>query len=251
MRIECTQCGAQLDPHRDEIFYNCPYCHCTLYIQKGKSLQHYYVAPKVAGKDIKSILSTWLAGNELNEDLDVASSTEFYFPFWYFQFGGSDNYLTPANTSEVEEINAIELPPVSLRPFQAEEIGEVGVVQPQFLHDISLEKIVATTGSPREALVSSSLIHLPLWEISYTYGTDPAIYTVVIEGTSGAVYANVMPAPPLKRLRAAYLTLGYGSLALYIVIGLAAPNFWWRLALFTLLTPFVFLLGKAVIEKYG
>jgi predicted RNA-binding Zn-ribbon protein involved in translation (DUF1610 family) len=251
LSIECTQCGAELSPHKDEVFYNCPYCSSTLYIQRGRSLQHYFVSARVGRKDTRSILATWLGGSELNEEINIVSAEHFFFPFWYFQFGGEENHLTPANTSEVEEISAIKLPPVNLLPFETDKIGGVRVVQPQFLHDISLEKTVETTGSSKESLVSSSLIHLPLWEIAYTYGKDPSIYTAVVEGTGGAVYANVMPAPPLRSLRAAYLTLGYGSLALFVLVGFAAPNFWWRLGLYAFLVPLVFIIGRKVIEKYG
>jgi hypothetical protein len=200
---------------------------------------------------VKSIISTWLAGSELNEEVNVISAEQFFFPFWYFQFGGEKNHLTPANTSEVEEINSIELPPVKLQSFRDEDLSGALVVQPQFLHDISLEKTLEAAGTSREKLVSSSLIHLPLWEITYAYGKDPSVYTSVVEGTSGAVYANIMPAPPLRRLRAAYLALGYGSLALFIVVGFAAPSFWWRLGLYAVLIPLIFLMGKAVIDKYG
>jgi len=245
------QCGAEIGPHKDEVFYECPYCHSTLYIQRGRSVQHYYVVPKVARRDANSIISTWLAGSELNEEVNVISAEQFFFPFWYFQFGGEKNHLTPANTSEVEEIGAIELPPVKLLPFRASDLGDARVVQPQFLHDISLDKIVETAGRSKDRLVSSSLIHLPLWEVTYTYGKDPSVYTSVVEGTSGAVYANVMPAPSLRGLRMAYLAMGYGSLALFVTVGFAAPNLWWRLGLYAVLVPLVFLMGRAVIEKYG
>jgi hypothetical protein len=251
LTIECTQCGAQLDPHKDEIFYNCPFCHSTLYIERGMSVEHYYVSPRVARKDIKSILSTWLAGSELSEGISIVSAQQFFFPFWYFQFAGERNHLTPANTSEVEEIDAIELPPVDLLPFRTQDLHGGRVVEPQFLHDVMLEKTLEAAGTSREKLVSSSLIHLPVWEVAYTYGEDPSVYTAVVDGTSGAVYANIMPAPPLKGLRTAYLALGYGSLALFVALGFAAPNIWWRLGLYAVLVPLIFFMGKAVIEKYG
>ena len=214
-------------------------------------MQHYYVAPKVARKDANSIISTWLAGSELNEVVNVVSAGQFFFPFWYFQFGGEKNHLAPANTSEVEEISAIELPPVKLLPFRASDLGGARVVGVQFLHDISLDKTVEATGRSKGKLVSSSLIHLPLWEVTYTYGKDASVYSAVVEGTGGAVYANIMPAPPLKGLRMAYLAMGYGSLAVFVAVGFAAPNFWWRMGLYAVLVPSVFLVGRGVIEKYG
>lgn len=251
MDTECIQCGAKISPDKDDRFYSCPFCRSTLYIQEGRSLQHYYVPLKVVKKNLMSILSMWLAGNELHEDVTIVSTSLIYFPFWYFQFGGSENHLTPANSSEVEEINRIELPLVDLLPFSAKELGQSNLVEAQFLHDVSLEKVVTATNTSPDRLVSSSLIHLPLWTVAYTYGTDPAIYTVVVEGTGGAVYANVIPAAPLKQLRTAYLSLGYGSLALFIVAGLASPNVWWRIGSFAVLVPIVFLVGKVVVDKYG
>jgi hypothetical protein len=214
-------------------------------------VQHYYVSAKISKENMRSIISTWLAGSELIEEVNVISAEQFFFPFWYFQFGGERNHLTPANTSEVEEINAIELPPVNLLPFRMEDLGDARVVQPQFLLDISLEKTLEIAGTTMERLVCASLIHLPLWEVTYTYGSDPSVYTLLVEGTGGTVYANIMPAPPLRKLRAAYLALGYGSLVLFVAVGFAAPNFWWRLGSYAALVPLVFFIGRAVVEKYG
>lgn len=245
------QCGAKISPDKDDRFYNCPYCRSTLYIQEGRSLQHHYVPGKVVKKNLRSILSTWLGGNDLHEDVTIVSASLTYFPFWYFQFGGSENHLVPANSSEVEEIDRITLPLVDLLPFTDKQMGRSNLAEAQFLHDISLEKVVAATNSSIDDLVSSSLIHLPLWMVAYTYGTDPAIYTAVVEGTGGAVYANVIPAAPLKKLRTAYLSLGYGSLALFMVAGLVSPNIWWRIGSFAVLIPVVFFVGKVLVDKYG
>lgn len=251
MSIGCTQCGAELRPHKDEIFYSCPYCRSTLFIQKGKSVQNYFVPRRVAERHLRSILSTWLARNELNEDISVVSCTPFYFPFWYFQFGGTENYLVPANSSEVEEVKRIRLPPVNLQEFRMEEMGKANLVEPQFLHDVALEKFIREANSSPGRLVSSSLIYLPVWTVSYAYGTDPAVYNAVVEGTGGAVYANVIPAPPLSKLRAVYFSLAYGSLAVFIVTGIASPNVWWRIGLYAVLAPLVFFVGRRIIERYG
>jgi len=251
LSIDCTQCGAELNPHKHEIFYSCPYCESTLFIQKGRSVQNFFVPRRVTVRDLTSILSTWLAQNELNEDISVVSRSPFYFPFWYFQFGGAENHLVPANSSEVEEVKRIDLPPVNLQQFSTKEMSKANLVQPQFLHDVALEKVIKDTSSSPSQLVSSSLIYLPLWNVSYAYGSDPAIYTAVVEGTAGAVYANVIPAPPLRRLRAAYFSLAYGSLAIFIAAGIASPNLWWRIGSYAVLAPIVFLVGRMVIEKYG
>jgi DNA-directed RNA polymerase subunit RPC12/RpoP len=251
LSLECTQCGAKIDPHKDQTFYNCPYCSSTLFIEKGKSIQHYCASLKIARKDLESILRTWLSSGDLPQEASLISAALTYFPFWYFEFGGSKNYLTPANTSEVEEVNRIELPAVELRPFSVEGLGGASLVEPQFLHEITLEKIVKTTNYTPGELVSSSLIHLPLWTITYAYGTDPAVYTAVVEAIGGAVYASVMPAPPLKGLRVAYYSLAYGSLAAFAIAGFVAPNLWWRLGLYAVITPAVFVVGRKIIEKYG
>jgi DNA-directed RNA polymerase subunit RPC12/RpoP len=215
----CTQCGGELHPDQGQIFLTCPYCSSTVYLDKSRVVFHWYLAPTLDEGKARQALARWMAGNQTVKDLDQKSElvgAHFeYFPLWYFRLRRSDIQeqvlLKPAAATAVSEIHQAILPAGQLMKYDPS-------LDPQaHLPTVPLEtaqKWLAEGQGREQQIVEQALVHIPVFTFKYSY--QGQIYTAVVEGATGGVFANIYPA----KKEAPYLLAGGVSAGLYLFLAL-------------------------------
>jgi predicted RNA-binding Zn-ribbon protein involved in translation (DUF1610 family) len=224
--LRCTQCGGELHPDEGQIFLICPYCGAAVYLDKSRVVFHWYLASTLDEAKARAALARWMAGNQTVKDLDQKATVQgvsfSYFPFWYFKSrkpGGQEAlFLEPAAATSVSELRNLNLTAGDLRKYDPS-------MDPQSTTpDVPLQAaeswLAQRQVSPAE-IVERFLVHLPLYTCKYTY--KGSLYTAVVEGGTGEVFANIYPA----KAEAPYLLAGgvtalvFLCLALFPLIGAA------------------------------
>jgi hypothetical protein len=217
--INCSQCGGELHPDEGQIFLVCPYCSATVYIDKTKVVFHWFLATTLDQEKAQAALMRWMAGNQTVKDLDrkaTITSTSFeYFPMWYFKrrdpAGWENILLTPAAATSVTEINNLKLPAGDLRKYD-------GSIDTQ-AHSptVPLQAAfgwLAEDKIPQAEIVEQSLVHIPLYTFKYNYRGN--VYTAIIEGGTGEVFANIYPA----KAETPYRTIGLITAAVFLCLAI-------------------------------
>ncbi len=107
-RLNCTQCGGELNPDEGQIFLTCPFCSSTVYVDKTRVVFHWSVAPTLDEQQAVAALYRWMSGSQTVKDLDKKAKVEGqlfeYFPLWYFKWkdnGKEVELLRPAAATSV------------------------------------------------------------------------------------------------------------------------------------------------------
>jgi DNA-directed RNA polymerase subunit RPC12/RpoP len=217
--LRCTQCGGELHPDEGQIFLTCPYCGAAVYLDKSKVVFHWYLASTLDETKARAALARWMAGNQTVKDLDQKATVQgvsfTYFPFWYFKTrkpGGQEElFLEPAAATSVSELHKIELTAGDLRKYEASMDAQ------STTPDVPLQAAESWLEQRKESageIVERSLVHLPLYTCKYTY--KGSLYTAVVEGGTGEVFANIYPA----KAEAPYRVAGGVTAAVFLCLAL-------------------------------
>jgi DNA-directed RNA polymerase subunit RPC12/RpoP len=217
--LRCTQCGGELHPDEGQIFLTCPYCGAAVYLDKSKVVFHWYLASTLDEAKARAALARWMAGNQTVKDLDqkatVQSVAFTFFPFWYFKArrtdGQEDLFLEPAAATSVSELRKMELTAGDLRKYEASMDAQS--TTPDVPLQVAEGWLTQRQASAGE-IVERSLVHLPLYTCKYTY--KGSLYTAVVEGGTGEVFANIYPA----KAEAPYLLAGGVTAAVFLCLAL-------------------------------
>jgi DNA-directed RNA polymerase subunit RPC12/RpoP len=215
----CTQCGGELHPDQGQIFLTCPYCSSTVYLDKARVVFHWYLAPTLDEGQARQALARWMAGNQTVKDLDQKSSLESshfeYFPLWYFKHRGPDGQekiiLEPAAATAVSELHQAVLPAGDLRKY------EPSLETQTHLPSVPLETALKWLGEqhgPDGQVAEQALVHVPIYTFKYTFNGQ--VYTAIVEGATGGVFANIYPA----KQEAPYLMAGAGAGCFFLLLAL-------------------------------
>jgi predicted RNA-binding Zn-ribbon protein involved in translation (DUF1610 family) len=215
--FNCTQCGGELHPDEGQIFVTCPFCNSTVYLDKSRVVFHWYLAPTLDEAKARASLARWMAGNETVKDLDkkarlVGASFE-YFPLWYFKSKAKDGsesiWLEPAAATSVSELKSLKLPAGDLRKYDSSLDSQA------HMPTVPLQTVqgwVAERLSQGAEVIETALVHIPLYTFKYTYNGEN--YTAIVEGGTGAVFANIFPA----KAEAPYLLAGGLSAGVFLCL---------------------------------
>jgi DNA-directed RNA polymerase subunit RPC12/RpoP len=222
--IRCSQCGGELHPDEGEVFLTCPYCNSTVYLDKSQVVFHWYLAPTIKDEEAAASLARWMAGNQTVKDLDkkskIVSQSFEYFPLWYFKQhrpSGEERILVePAAGISISEIKHLKLVAGDLRKYKT-NLNEKAR-QPNVPLQTAL-KWLADRGVSQEEVSERALVHVPFYTIKYSY--QGTLYTAMVEGGTGGVYANLFPAKEEAPYRMAAVLSGgvFLCLATFPVIG--------------------------------
>jgi predicted RNA-binding Zn-ribbon protein involved in translation (DUF1610 family) len=230
-QVFCTQCGGELHPDEGQSFLTCPFCGSAVYLDKSRVVFHWYLASTLDEARARSALARWMAGNQTVKDLDKKSrllSIGFeYFPLWYFkrrQPGGKELLmLEPASATSISELRRLVLPAGDLRKYDTSLDSQAHA--PSVPLQAALDWLSQRQVPARE-IIEQALVHIPLFTCKYAYQDKE--YTAVVEGATGAVFANIYP----PKSEAPYLLAGgltggvFLCLASFPVIGaLAGEDF--------------------------
>jgi hypothetical protein len=195
--LTCAQCGGELHPDEGQIFITCPYCSSTVYLDKSQVVFHWYLAPTLDTAKARASLARWMASAQTVKDLDQKAQIlggEFaYFPMWSFKrrhtSGKEEMLLQPAAATSVSELKRLNLPAGDLRKYDPSLEGE--------MHSPSVPLQAALGWAQEQNIPSSeiterSLVHIPIY--TFKYGYQGKTFTAIVEGATGAVFANIFPA---------------------------------------------------------
>ena len=154
------------------------------------------------------IFRRWAAGPTkakfLDQKAQLAKSAKQYFPVYLFRRtvdGKEMVKVEPAGSTTLPGLHSLKVPAGDLRIFDADyDTGGVPLIQPDIEMSAYLDKL---PGAGRE----QALVYFPIWTLDYLF--EGRRYQVVIDGSSGEVFASDFP----KRGSAPYMVVAGGGYA--------------------------------------
>ena len=216
-QITCAQCGGELHPDEGQSFLECPFCGSAVYLDKSQVVFHWYLAATLDEANARTALARWMAGNQTVKDLDKKSrllgiSFE-YFPLWYFKRrdgGGRETILLePAAATSISELRRLNLPAGDLRKYESHldaQSHQPTVPLQAALGWLEQRRI------PAQEVIEKAMVHIPLFLCKYSF--KDKVYTAVIDGATGRVFASIFPA----KSEAPYLLAGGLSAGIFLCL---------------------------------
>lgn len=229
-KIVCPQCAGENEIPPDGKFLECAFCGSAIYIDKSKVVNHYVISSNFNEEQAIGNVRRWMAGNFHVKDLDknavITAKYFYYFPLWYFKSDASHGdqiYLQPATSTSVSEIKNVKIPAGSMKSFNKKDFDQKEFVSPDVLFDSALNWL-EQTGISKDIISESNLVHIPFYQIYYTYKDKQ--FVAMVEASSGMVYANIWPSKsevPFRMLAGlsifAFLIVSILSFAIAFALG--------------------------------
>ncbi|MCX8174084.1 MAG: zinc ribbon domain-containing protein [Thermoplasmata archaeon] len=228
-------------------FVRCTYCDSQMYIDKSGAGFFYILEFKLDETAATGVFRRWAAGSVMAKNLDkdakIFKAIPQYFPVYMFKRdvdGREVVYVEPAKSTSLPGMHNLKVPPGDIKIFdQHYKIPQnIQVIQPE------LEMMAyfnSLPGKPKE----QALVYFPIWYMEYNY--QGQIYSVVIDGSSGEVFADRFP----TRGSAPYMVVAAIGFALYAIYGIVA---WWNLKIgliaMGITVPVIFATGYLVAKKW-
>jgi len=248
LKINCTQCGGEIEVGEGELFLRCPYCSTAIYVDKRKVVFHYVLDSTLSMEDAGRSLKRWMAGNETVKGLEEASRVVqqefFYFPIWYFKVrkDGQERVFTQlAASTPIVDLKDVQIPAGDLKFFDPARYAGQTFKEPEVLYAAALEWL-AKSGVAPENVLESALVHVPVFHFKYEYKGQT--YDSIVEGSSGKVHSSIYPA---KAETPYYLLAGLAVL-LFLSEGLLISNIGLKLLAY-LVTAIPLVIGATVISE--
>lgn len=207
--VGCPKCGARVEFDSGTKFVRCNYCSSLIYIDRSGA-GFYYILPFMVREDnAVGIFKRWAAGptkaKYLDQKAQLAGSKKQYFPVYMFKRmvdGKEVVKIEPAGSTTLPGLHDLKVPAGDLKVFDVQyDVGGVQLIQPDIEMSAYLEKLPGTSKE-------QALVFFPIWTLDYVY--EGKRYQVVIDGSSGEVFASDFP----KRGSGAYMAVaGVGYVA--------------------------------------
>ena len=189
---KCPKCGATVKIEPGVHFIKCPYCDTMLFIDRS-GVMFYYILPFFINEaQANDILRRWFAASDKPKDLEttarVLSMEKIYFPVYMFKrnINGKVEVITkPARGTILPGLHSLQIPGGDIKVF--DESFDTGGAK---LMDVDIpmqQYLTSLPGQPEE----QALVYFPIYQVKYNYrGMD---YSVIINGSTGEVYADNAP----------------------------------------------------------
>lgn len=245
--VACTQCGGTVDFAAGTRFAACSFCGSSLYLDGSRSILHYVVGPTLSEREALGKLKRWMGGNETVRDLDtrakVARCELSYVPLWRFVTGRDTQTVEPAAAFALGDLGDIPLSGGQLSLFSAAKHRGAPLQPPDVLLG-SAQAWLERRGVSQEELREVNLVHVPLYLFRYEFeGTS---YSAAVEASSGRVLASVFPAKDEEP----FVRLTVVACAVFVVLGLLAPNAFVRVLLYLIAAPPLGVWALAVVRRH-
>lgn len=245
--ISCPQCGAAADFPAGTRFAACPFCASSLYLDGKHSVLHYVVAPTLGEKEAQGKLKRWMGGNETVRDLDtkarIARCEMTYVPLWRFVTAGGLQSVEPAVPFTLGDLSEIPLSGGQLSLYAPENHRGAALQAPDVLL-ASAQSWLERRGVTRDELREVNLVHVPFYLFRYEF--DGTSYAAAVEASSGRVLASVYPA----KQETPFLRLVLVAGAIFLVLGLVAPNALVRVLIYLIAALPLGLWALAVVRRH-
>lgn len=224
-QLLCRQCAAPLTVEQGAAIATCEYCGTVNYLDKSEAVLHYTVRPTLGDEQATAVLRRWMAGNETAKGLDKAAqiTSQRYelFPMWLARSGrGGDErvHLTPAAAVSVIELQELTIPASDLEPYDSSL--DPAAVKPTVPLTALKRWLAGTKGVSAGDIREISLVHVPLYEIKYSFEGES--YTALVDAASGRVFAAIFP----EKYETPYVSIGgIGCLAYFLAALIPSISF--------------------------
>lgn len=248
MKINCTQCGGEIEVGEGEFFLRCPYCSTAIYVDKKKVVFHYVLESTMSMEDAGKSLKRWMAGNETVKGLDEKSKVVhqefFYFPIWYFKVkkDGEEKVFTQlAASTPIVDLKDIQIPAGDLKLFDPSKHAGQTLNEPEVTYTAAVEWLRKSGGAP-ENVVETALVHVPVFHMKYEYGGQT--YASIVEGSSGKVHSSIYPA----KAEAPYYLAAALAVLLFLAEGLLITDIVLKLVVYTV-TAVPLVIGATLVSE--
>lgn len=234
--VKCPKCAGPVAFDAGTKFVKCSYCDSQIFIDKSGAGFYYAVPFMVDEANSLGIFKRWAAGPSRAKDLDklaqVAGVARSYFPVYLFRrdVGGKEEVIIePAASTTLPGLHRLKVPAGDMKVFDdSYDTAGADLVKPD------IDMLSYTEKLPGKAK-EQALVYFPIWRISYVF--EQRRYEVVLDGSSGEVFASEFP----QRSSAAYMAvagLGFIAFAAEGLVAIASP--WAGLAMMALTVVGVF-----------
>ena len=182
MQIACPQCGAPVTAQTETRFYRCTYCSSAFVIQGEQGIEQFTLDHQRDDRFAWSALAEHLERNRVETSIEKGRVVFSFIPYWCFTLDNGATRMASAISPPLPEVAVVTLPG-----------GDLTFPQPGTEYqppEITLAD--AERGLNGAAATKRSLIHLPLYLLSYTFQGVP--FQAVVSGVDRKVYAQHLPA---------------------------------------------------------
>ena len=199
------------------MFTKCTYCDSQVYIDRSGAGFYYAVPFMVDETNAIGVFRRWAAGPTKAKDLDkraqIGGVKKQYFPVYMLKRdvdGKEQVFFEPAGSTTLPGLHSLKVPAGDLKMFDATfDTGGAELIKP----DIDMLSYVdSLPGRPKE----QALVFFPIWRITYVF--DQKRYDVVVDASSGEVFASEFPG----RSSAGYMVVAVVGFLAFMAEGLMA-----------------------------
>ena len=188
----CPKCGAALKIPPGTQMATCSYCGTVTYIDRSTVLFYYILPFTVTDDKARAIFRRWTAGPEKAKELEtgaqITACIKEYFPVFRFRrtvAGREQVLIKPARGTVLPGMRNLTIPPGNLVVYDAAfQLGDAAVLQPDISIATYLPELSGTA-------IDQALVYFPIYRILYQFAGES--YEIVLDGSSGAVYAGPVP----------------------------------------------------------
>lgn len=218
MNLDCAQCGGKFPLHVESPFARCPFCSCTLYLDRASSFRHLGLPARIGPSAAMDLLrgGARRRNQPLPEPLDVV---HVVLPFWSVR-----------SESVQETLPAFSPLPVALAPFR------LPAAQPAWfdpgdypgfsVQEPSEESPLAWEG--RYGKAAATLYAVPFFKVRYGGGTKP--YEAWVDAAGSRVFWGIGPPAGNEAASRRFVKVIGGMVALFGAEAFLLPGGWLALS---------------------
>jgi hypothetical protein len=210
VKVRCASCGADFLLERDASFQVCPYCRCTLFLDRARTFLRFALKPAVDPVRARLLLLAAVRRMELPV-LPVQELRPCWVPFWSRRGRESEGAL-PALSPRPSWLRGYRLPPSEARVAGGEEAS--------FAPLEAVEEVSTAWMGDGEA-GEYRLFLVPFYRVAFGSGEAP--FVAWVEAVSGAVRFERTPPPLTAALSRRYWGAMVGLFALFFAESFLLP----------------------------
>ena len=182
MQVACPQCGAPVPAQTETRFYRCAFCSSAFVIQDERGIEQFTFDHQRDDRFAWSALAEYLERSRVETSIERGRVAFSFVPYWCFTLDNGATRMATAIPTPLPEVVAVTLPGGDLRfPLPEKEY------QPPVITLADAEREIHGA-----AVTKRTLIHLPLYILTYTFQGVP--FQAVVSGVDRKVYAQHLPA---------------------------------------------------------
>ncbi len=225
MKIDCVQCGGEIEVTGTDLFVQCPFCGSSLVADLAGTVQTQIIHPTVDERNARALVVREFDNLEVT-GVQVTAATLNYIPFWRIESGGRAHVSLARSVEDTElwRVQSLSGETVALAPETAGELA----LDPG---DIDLETATADlkvhgqlNGEPDRV----AMVYAPFFTIEWQYGEQSG--RALVDAVGGRVHEDEPPHAAVLTLDRRFGGMMAAALALFFVETILLGPAWGALA---------------------